>query len=90
MIFATVGFAQVFQALALRSSAHSAFAFTTNPLMVIVVVSAVLLQLAVIYVPFMERFFRLVPLPPENLLVSVAAGGVVFLAVRLGRRAFQG
>jgi Ca2+-transporting ATPase len=86
MVFATVGFAQVFQALALRSSAHSAFAFTTNPLMVIVVVSTILLQLAVIYVPFMEPFFRLVPLPMENLLVSVAAGGVVFLVIKLERR----
>jgi Ca2+-transporting ATPase len=89
MIFATVGFAQVFQALALRSSAHSAFAVTTNPLMASVVVSSVLLQLAVIYVPFMERFFRLEPLPLENLLISVAAGGVVFLVIKINRKVFQ-
>ena len=41
MIFATIGFAQIFQALALRSSAHSAFAITTNQLMTLVVVSSV-------------------------------------------------
>ncbi|GAA4438978.1 cation-translocating P-type ATPase [Pontibacter saemangeumensis] len=89
MIFATVGFAQVFQALALRSSAHSAFAAASNPLMAVVVFSAVLLQLAVIYVPFMERFFRLVPLPVEDLLISVAAGSLVFLVIKLERKLFR-
>jgi Ca2+-transporting ATPase len=86
IIFATVGFAQIFQALALRSSAHSMFSVTTNPLMAAVVVSSVLLQLAVIYVPFMERFFRLVPLRMDNLLVSVAAGSVVFLVIKIERK----
>lgn len=85
MIFATIGFAQVFQALALRSSAHSAFAVTTNLLMVLVVLVSVLLQLAVIYLPFMKSFFRLVPLPLEDLLISVAAGSVVFFVIKIER-----
>ncbi|RDV13548.1 cation-translocating P-type ATPase [Pontibacter diazotrophicus] len=89
MIFATIGFAQVFQALALRSSAHSAFAITTNKLMVLVVVSSVLLQLAVIYLPFMKSFFRLVPLPLEDLLISVAAGSIVFFVIKIERRFFR-
>ncbi|MBC6605485.1 cation-translocating P-type ATPase [Hymenobacter sp. BT188] len=86
MIFATVGFAQVFQALALRSSAHSAFSIKTNPLMVLVIISTVVLQLMVIYVPFMERFFKLVPLPMENLLVSVAAGSLIFFVIKIERK----
>ncbi|WP_114783972.1 cation-translocating P-type ATPase [Botryobacter ruber] len=86
MIFATIGFAQVFQALALRSSAHSAFAVTTNPLMTVVVVSAVLLQLAVIYLPFTKSFFRLVPLPLEDLLISIAAGSITYLVIKIDRR----
>lgn len=86
MIFATIGFAQVFQALALRSSAHSPFAVSTNPLMVIVVISSVLLQLAVIYLPFMKTFFRLVPLSLENLLISVAAGSIVFFIIYIDRK----
>ncbi|WP_162052547.1 cation-translocating P-type ATPase [Pontibacter pamirensis] len=89
MIFATIGFAQVFQALALRSSAHSAFAIKTNKLMVLVVVSSVLLQLAVIYLPFMKSFFRLVPLPLEDLLISVAAGSIVFFVIKIERRFFR-
>ncbi|GAB3528217.1 cation-translocating P-type ATPase [Pontibacter brevis] len=89
MIFATVGFAQVFQALALRSSAHSAFAINTNLLMVLVVTSSLLLQLAVIYLPFMKSFFRLVPLPLEDLLISIAAGSIVFFVIKINRRFFK-
>ncbi|MFP4096148.1 MAG: cation-translocating P-type ATPase [Cyclobacteriaceae bacterium] len=81
MIFATIGFAQIFQALALRSSAHSPFALRTNPLMVWVVVVTLVLQLAVIYLPFVDTFFNLVPLSLENLLISVGAGSLVFFLV---------
>lgn len=90
MIFATIGFAQVFQALALRSSSHSAFAITTNSLMSLVVVSAVLLQLAVIYLPFMDDFFRLVPLPLKDLLISFAAGSIVFFVIKIEKRISKG
>lgn len=81
MIFATIGFAQIFQALALRSSAHSPFALWTNPLMAIVVIATIILQLAAIYMPFLETFFELVPLSLTDLGISVAAGGLVFLLV---------
>ncbi|MBC5992214.1 cation-translocating P-type ATPase [Pontibacter cellulosilyticus] len=86
MIFATIGFSQVFQALALRSSGHSAFAISTNPLMAIVAVSAIALQLLVIYLPGLEGFFRLVPLSAEDLLISIAAGSLVFVVVKLEKR----
>jgi Ca2+-transporting ATPase len=81
MIFATIGFAQIFQALALRSSAHSPFAVRTNTLMVWVVVVTVALQMAVIYLPFVDTFFNLVPLSLENLLISMGAGSLVFFLV---------
>ena len=86
MIFATIGFAQVFQALALRSSAHSPFALKSNMLMVVVTISAILLQLGVIYLPFMKTFFRLEPLSLENLLISVAAGSIVFFIILIDRK----
>ncbi|KAA5544875.1 cation-translocating P-type ATPase [Adhaeribacter rhizoryzae] len=86
MLFATIGFAQVFQALALRSSAHSAFNLTTNPLMTGVVISAILLQLAVIYLPFMKSFFNLVPLAATDLLISIAAGSIIFFVIKLIKR----
>ena len=83
IIFATIGFGQLFQALALRSSAHSPFALTTNPLMTVVVTGTLLLQLGVMYLPFMNSVFGLVALPLRELLISVAAGSVVFLTVKL-------
>ncbi|MEK6479144.1 cation-translocating P-type ATPase [Catalinimonas sp. 4WD22] len=81
MIFATIGFAQIFQALALRSSAHSPFALHTNRLMALVLALTIVLQLGVIYLPFMETFFGLVPLSIENLLISMGAGSIIFFLV---------
>ncbi|MCJ8166057.1 cation-translocating P-type ATPase [Pontibacter sp. E15-1] len=90
MIFATVGFSQVFQALALRSSARSAFALLNNPLMAIVVGLAIALQLLVIYLPGLEEFFKLIPLSAEDMLYSVAAGSVTFIVIRVMRATLKG
>ncbi|MBW7469341.1 Ca2+-transporting ATPase [Pontibacter aydingkolensis] len=89
MIFATIGFSQVFQALALRSSGHSAFAVKTNPLMAIVAVSAIALQLLVIYLPELKGFFQLVPLSAKDLLISIAAGALVFVIVKVEKKVFS-
>ncbi|GEO04125.1 ATPase [Adhaeribacter aerolatus] len=89
MIFATIGFAQVFQATAMRSFAHSPFSLFTNPLMTIVVASTVLLQIAVIYLPFTKSFFGLVPLPAKDLLISLAAGSIIFIIITLDRRRYR-
>ncbi|QMU27256.1 cation-translocating P-type ATPase [Adhaeribacter radiodurans] len=86
MIFATVGFAQVFQAISLRSFAYSPFSLFTNPLMTLVVISTILLQVAVIYIPFMKSFFGLVPLPAKDLLISLAAGSIIFFVIALDRK----
>lgn len=89
MIFATIGFSQMFQALALRSSAHSPFAFSSNPLMAVVIAATILLQLAVIYLPALESFFGLVPLSLKDLSISVVAGVVIFLLVTVIERRFN-
>lgn len=86
MIFASIGFAQIFQALALRSTAHSPFALWTNPLMAIVVGSALFLQLTVIYLPFMEKFFELVPLSIEKLFIAFIGGSIVFFVILIERK----
>ncbi|MDQ3289800.1 MAG: HAD-IC family P-type ATPase, partial [Bacteroidota bacterium] len=86
MIFASIGFSQVFQAIALRSSAHSPFALFTNPLMTLVVISTILLQIAVIYIPFMKGFFGLVPLLAKDFFISLAAGSIIFLVILLDRK----
>jgi Ca2+-transporting ATPase len=86
ILFSTIGFAQVFQAFALRSSAHSPFDLFTNPLMLVVFHVAVLLQLAVIYLPFMGNLFGLVPLPLPDLLLSGAAASIVFFVLIVERK----
>jgi Ca2+-transporting ATPase len=41
------------------------------------------LQMAVIYVPFLNRAFSTTPLSLRDLLISVGFGTIVFLAVEL-------
>ena len=85
MIFTTLAFAQIFQALAVRSSDTSVFRL--NPLsnrMLLVTASVVLLsQLAVLYVPFLQSFFNTVPLTVNDLLVCAALGSLVLFAIEL-------
>ena len=43
------------------------------------------LQLAVIYVPFLDRFFNVTPLSPEALLSALALGGLVYLVLEINK-----
>jgi Ca2+-transporting ATPase len=45
----------------------------------------VALQLAVIYLPFLDPFFSLAPLPPGYLAVSLSMGAITFLGVMIER-----
>ncbi|WP_369427716.1 cation transporting ATPase C-terminal domain-containing protein [Pontibacter harenae] len=65
-----------------------AFAIITNTLMMLVVVVSVLLQLAVIYLPFTKSFFKLVPLPNEDLQISVAADSLEFIVIKVVKKFF--
>jgi Ca2+-transporting ATPase len=53
--------------------------------MTLLVLTAVGLQLAAIYLPPLERFFGLPPLPAGDLLIAMGMGVVTFAAVRLER-----
>ena len=85
MLFATLGFAQIAHALGLRASGHSPFSPTSNPLMTGVTFATLVLQLAVIYVPFLDRFFGLAPLPLPDLALAFALGGLVFAGTQIER-----
>jgi Ca2+-transporting ATPase len=85
MIFATLGFTQIGNALALRASGGSALSVTSNPLMTILTVVTIGLQLSVIYLPVMKGFFGLVPLSLQDLGVSFGLGVLVFIIVRCER-----
>ena len=86
MLFATHGFAQIGQAIGLRTSGASSLSLTSNPMLTFLTFLTVLtiaLQLAVIYLPFLEEFFLLRPLAPADLALAASAGLVLFAVVRL-------
>jgi len=85
MLFSFLAFAQVFQALASRSSNDSLFKLGvfSNPLLAVLALVVVGLQLAVLYIPFMSSFFNVVPLSAVDLLIALGTGAVVFVAMEL-------
>jgi Ca2+-transporting ATPase len=74
MIFATLGFAQIGQALALRAWGHSLLSITANPMMAGATAVTLVLQVLPIYVSALARFFGLTPLSRLE-LVLVRHGG---------------
>ncbi|WP_374687409.1 cation-translocating P-type ATPase [Promineifilum sp.] len=85
MLFTTLAFLQVGQALASRSSRESFFALglRTNLTLLGLAVAVVALQLAVLYAPFLERFFLIVPLPARDLLLAMGLGSLAFWAIEI-------
>lgn len=85
MIFTTLAFAQIFQALAVRSSDTSVFRQNplSNRLLLLMVGIVLLSQLLVLYVPFLQTFFNTVPLTWSDLLICFALGSVVLFAIEL-------
>jgi len=91
MIFTTLTFAQLGNAMAVRSNTDSLFAIGvfSNRLMIISVIATIVLQLLLVYVPFLQEFFldteeyERVWLTGWELLISFMASIVVFLALEL-------
>ncbi len=85
MIFTTLTMAQMGNALATRSSQDTLFeiGIFSNKAMLGSVLLTFLLQLAVIYLPFLQRIFGTVPLQPVNLLISLGMSAIVFAAIEV-------
>jgi Ca2+-transporting ATPase len=85
LIFTTLAFLQIGQALASRSDEESTFTLglLSNPTMSIMVLITFGLQLAAIYVPFLDGFFQIVPLSGTELLISIGLGSMVFFAIEI-------
>jgi len=82
MVFTTLCLAQMGNALAVRSERRTLLAlglFSNRPLLGAVLLTVVL-QVAVIYVPFLQVIFRTVALTPAQLGISLAMSTVVFFA----------
>ena len=87
MVFTTLVLAQMGNAMAIRSNEESVFTigFFKNRTMIIAVATTFLLQLALIYVPFLQRIFRTQPLDAYHLVVALLASTVVFAAVEIDK-----
>ncbi len=88
MIFTSLAFMQVFQALAARSEKESLLeiGFWSNPAMATLVALVVALQMIVIYVPAFAAFFEVTPLGAADLGIAVAAGAVVWVVMEVSER----
>jgi len=90
MVFTTLGLAQMSNVLSVRAEGRSVFSvgFFSNPPLVGAVLLTIVLQLLVVYVPFLQTVFDTRPLSPTEL--GVAAGLAVLLFFILeGVKAFR-
>ena len=68
-----------------RSSRESFFTLglRTNLTLFGLAVLVIVLQLGVLYAPFLEQFFGIVPLAPRDLLIAAALGSLAFVAIEI-------
>ena len=88
MIFTSLAFMQVFQALASRSSKDSLIklGLLSNPLLAGMALLVVVLQMMVMYIPALASFFEVLPLSGCDLSIAAAAGVVVFVVMELEKK----
>jgi Ca2+-transporting ATPase len=85
MVFTTLTLSQMGNALATRSERESLFkiGFLTNRLLLGAVLLTLILQLGVIYLPFMQAIFNTVSLSLAELLTSLAASTLVLIGIEI-------
>jgi len=91
MAFTVLTFAQLAHVLAIRSETESLFAiglFSNRPLAA-TFLGTVALQVATLYVPFMNEALQTQPLPAHALALAFALGSVVFVGVELEKLAIR-
>jgi Ca2+-transporting ATPase len=88
MIFTSLAFAQVGQALGARSRHDSLFVIglRSNPLLLGMVLAVTSLQLLVIYTPPLQDFFQTDPLSITDLAICSAVGLAIFAAMELEKK----
>ena len=85
MMFTALAFLQVGQAFGSRSNTESLFSmkFFSNPLLIWMVGITIVLQLIVLYTPFLANIFKIVPLNGLDIFVCVLSGLVLFAALEI-------
>ncbi len=85
MIFTTLAFMQMGQALASRSTRQSilSLGLWSNPVLLGLIIVAAILQLIVLYVPFLDQFFQITPLRIVDLLLCIGLGVGMMLLIEI-------
>jgi Ca2+-transporting ATPase len=85
VLFTSLAFAQIGQAMAQRSNRYSFFRMGLfgNPLLLSMICAVVVLQAAVVYLPALQPLFKTAPLIPETLGWVVVPGIIVFIVLEL-------
>ena len=88
MIFTSLAFMQIFQALASRSDKDSLFKIgvMSNPVLAGMALLVFALQMAVIYIPALANFFEVIPLSLCDLSIAAATGVLVFVVMEVSKR----
>jgi Ca2+-transporting ATPase len=87
MVFTTLVLGQMGNALAIRSNTESVFSigFFTNRTMIGAILLTFVLQLALLYIPFLQTIFDTQPLNARDLAIAIAASAVVFFVVEIDK-----
>jgi Ca2+-transporting ATPase len=85
MIFTILAFSQIFHGLAARSLRDAFFTkgILSNPVLIGMAVLTFLLQVAVIYVPALQSFFKTIPLSRVDFGISILISSLMFLGVEV-------
>lgn len=83
MAFNTLAISQLCHAAAIRSERDSLFriGLFSNKSLLWAIILTFILQMGVLYLPFMQKLFKTAALSPADLIISLAAGTVIFWAV---------
>ncbi|MDU0457251.1 MAG: cation-translocating P-type ATPase [Geobacteraceae bacterium] len=84
-LFTSLAFAQIGQAMALRSFNHSLFkvGFFSNPLLLGMCIAVILLQMLVVFLPSMQSFFNTTTIDLSSLIWIMAPGLLVFTTLEI-------
>jgi len=84
-LFTTLTLSQMAHVMAIRSERQSLFqlGLLSNKPLLGAVLMTVALQIALVYVPFLQAFFKTTPLPLPDLAVTIALSAIIFAAVEI-------
>jgi Ca2+-transporting ATPase len=86
MAFTILAFLQMFEVMAIHGGDRESFFrgfFKSNMLLFWAILSTFVLQLLVIYVPFLQDAFKTAPLSMTDMLISTAIGTIALFAVEI-------